>query len=109
MYQYCIGQESEGYDNFAAELDSSKNNNWPWLGGVLQDAIRKWSKRGSRQDEMVAYELHRQIDAYLDILYISHQPGYNAAQMDRCYGEWNRSSIDWTMVRYCYKRANGAD
>jgi hypothetical protein len=72
---------------------------------VIDDAIKEWTKHGIRRDEMVAYTVHQQIDAFLDMAYASHQPNFQQQQFDRCAEEWTKSSINWAMIRYCYKRA----
>jgi hypothetical protein len=103
MYNYCLKEQREGYDKLTREVEAYKS--LPWLQSVIDEAVKKWSKRGIRQDEMVAYTVHEQIDAYLDIAYLSKQPGYDKGLLSACFVKWNRSFIDWTMIRYCYKQA----
>ena len=53
---------------------------------------------------MVAYEVHQQIDAYLDVVYELHQPNFQNQVLDLCVKELTRNFINWELIRYCYKR-----
>jgi hypothetical protein len=107
MYRYCVAKENEGYAQLVAEINANRVKDYPWLSGVVNTAVQKWTKRNARQDSMVAYEIHNQLDAFLNVVFAARQPGYQQQQMERCYAQWNRMSVDWTMVEYCYKQATG--
>jgi hypothetical protein len=92
--------------NLVAEINANRSKDYPWLSGVVNTAVQKWTKRGARQDTMVAYEIHNQLEAFLNVVFAARQPGYQQQQMERCYAQWNRVSVDWTMVEYCYKQAS---
>ena len=57
-----------------------------------------------RQHDMVAYSVHKSIDAYLDLAYASKQPNFNKSAYGHCYGKWTRRHVDWNMIEYCYKQ-----
>jgi hypothetical protein len=84
MYRYCIEQEESGYDKLISELGQYKDKDLPWLAGVVNTAVTKWTKRGSRQDSMVAYEVHRQLDAFLNIAYASKN------RSEKMLNRWSR-------------------
>jgi hypothetical protein len=103
----ALNKKTKDTINWSPEIEANSKYSYPWFPGILNTAVSKWTKRGARRDSMVAYELHNQLEAFLNISYTAHQPGYQREQMERCYAQWNRTSVDWTMVEYCYKRATG--
>lgn len=98
MFEFCMNMQHEGYLKLRAEI--AKYASQPWIQDVLDAAIQEWTKRGVRDDNMTAFELHRQTDAFEDIEYAKRQPGFNADKFARCAAKWR---LDFTMVNHCYR------
>ena len=85
------------------------------MQAVVDAAIRKWTKRGMRNEEMVAHEVGQQIDAYLDIKYASEHSSFRRDALAQCQAEGSSNddpdwkAPDWRSVLYCYKKATGTD
>lgn len=78
------------------------------MSNLVSGAMQKWTKLGSRQDKMVAYEVDQQIDAYRNLKYRSaHEPGVKIGVANDCLQQWTRDYIQWQMVEYCYKQTLG--
>jgi uncharacterized protein YecT (DUF1311 family) len=107
MFNYCMSQQAEG-DSTLAQL-VAQYSAMPWMQQVVDAAIEEWTKRGMRNEKMVAYEVSQQIDAYLDIVYASKQSGFQSDALSRCSAEEQRKAPNWQMTLYCYKRATGTD
>ena len=111
MFDYCINLDSEGYDELVLLANTYKNL-W-WIEPAIGDAATYWTKRGSRQDRMVAYEVRNQVDSFREILFQSKQVSFDKALYKRCFVNWNKTSfppsnehsINWRQVEFCYKQA----
>jgi len=55
-------------------------------------------------DQFLANDRDREMLYARFTAYRPFAEGYDE-QMERCYAQWNRTSVDWTMVEYCYKGA----
>lgn len=51
MYRYCLQNQKDGYDQLTFEVNKYKDLDW--LQAVIDEAVKTWTKRGARQDEMV--------------------------------------------------------
>ena len=108
MFDSCMRDQAEGdrkLDDFVTKYSSL-----PWMQAVVDAAAKKWIKRGMRNEEMVAYQVGQQIDAYLDIKYASGQKGYKPDALAQCEAKWwSSDSPDWEMTWFCYKEATGTN
>ncbi len=107
MFNYCMNQQADG-DRTLADL-AAKYSSLAWMQQVINVAIEKWTKRGMRDESMVAYEVAQQIDAYFDIAYASKQSGFQRESLAQCLAQWGGQAPNWSMTWYCYKRATGTD
>ena len=55
---------------------------------LIDDEVSEWTKRDMRNDEEIAFILNEQIEYYLDLEYISKQPGYRADVRRQCENKW---------------------
>jgi hypothetical protein len=99
MFYFCMDNAHEGYLQYADE--ANRYGAQPWIQPVVDWAIHKWTKHGIRDDEMVAYELHQQTDAFEDLKYDMRQPSLSQDKLTACF---NQYGLEFTMVEYCYKR-----
>jgi hypothetical protein len=98
LYNYCLNVEHQGYLNLAAEY--AKYQSRQWAPAVLKAAIEAWTKRGVRQDSMVAYEFHNQTDAFEDIQYAWNHDGETGQEkINKCGNRF----ITFDKVNFCYK------
>lgn len=113
MYYDCMTHLSEA-DSTLTDL-VTKYSSLPWMQAVVDAASRKWTKRGMRDEGMVAREVWLQVDAYLDIKYASEHSGFRRDALAQCNAERSSNddpdwkAPDWTSVLYCYKKAMGTD
>jgi hypothetical protein len=113
MYYDCMTHLAEA-DSTLTDL-VTKYSSFPWMQAVVDSASSRWTKRGMRDEGMVAREVWMQIDAYLDIKYASEHSGFRRDALSQCYAEGSSSddpdwkAPDWTSVLYCYKKATGTD
>ena len=104
MYDYCIKQEKEGYDEMLYIIE--KNKNYEWLQDLKSDIIIKWTKAGVTQWRMVGYALEQELDAYLDLQYGLSHGEFNKADYNVCYTKWRESKPAdvWGMTLHCLKK-----
>jgi hypothetical protein len=101
MFDFCVAQEKKGYDDLIDAVKKYGKNEW---AASLFNAIwSEWTKRGVTQYRMVAYNMSREGDAFLDYQYEAKQPKYDAAKMAACAAEWQHHASRWTQTMYCYK------
>jgi hypothetical protein len=111
MFDYCVNLDSEGYDELVS-LSNTYKNLW-WIEPAIGDALTHWTKRGSRQDEMVAFEVRLQVDSFREMLFQSKQDSFDQELYKRCFVKWNKNpslpgtqhSVDWRQIEHCYKQA----
>ena len=104
MYNYCIGQEKEGYDKMR-ELEQ-KYSSFTWVEKLKNDIIKQWTEAGVTQWRMVGAILEKEIDAYLDIDYGLKNGEFKKDVYNACYSEWIEASPAsvWSMTRYCLQK-----
>jgi hypothetical protein len=108
MSYYCVDDQA-GADRKLHDF-VTKYSSLPWMQAVVDAAIKRWTKRGTRDEEMVVSEVGQQIDAYLDIKYASEHKGYQRDALAQCEAKWwSSNSPDWEMTWSCYKEATGTD
>ncbi len=78
----------------------NKYSDHSWIQPAVNYAVTAGTKKGARQDSMVAYELKKVIDGWEDLVYEAKQPNYDKAKYIACYKKWN---IRFYMVAHCYK------
>jgi len=62
MFNYCMDNKKEGYAEALRII--KKFQNQPWIQEVIDYAVKSWVKKGSRDDQMVAYSLQKEIDGF---------------------------------------------
>jgi uncharacterized protein YecT (DUF1311 family) len=107
MFDACMRDQAEG-DKTLARL-AAKYSSLPWMQQVIDEAIEHWTKRGMRNEQIVAFVVSQQIDAYLDIVYLSEHDGFHSDAMAGCSAKWTKQAPNWGMIIYCYKQATGTD
>ncbi len=96
-------KQTEGYGNTEERYNKySKIERVELIDEVVEFALDKWAKRKEYQMNMVAYELEKQGEAYLNIAYEVSVGNVDAQNLDRCKSKWLRQvEPQWTMVEYC--------
>jgi hypothetical protein len=103
MYNYCMERQEDGY-NDAISL-GKKYSNVADIDKIADYAVRKWLKARQYQYEMVAYEMERQIDAFLNIAYGVKSGEYSEDEVLPCLAKWYKGDEpQWDMVEYCLER-----
>jgi hypothetical protein len=98
MYSYCLDLERRGYDKLVAINQKYRRLNW--FEDAQNYAVTRWTKRGMRSDNMVAYELDRIVDGFEDLQYEAKQPSFDQRKYYSCEQQWK---FNFEMVNYCYK------
>ncbi|WP_156471300.1 hypothetical protein [Polynucleobacter sinensis] len=98
MFNYCMKIETEGYQNLTFLVQ--KYGNLPWIQKAIDSSVKNWTKKGSRQDNMVYFNLNQMIDGWEELKYQSSQPNFNKSKYQRCQQKWD---FDYNMILYCYK------
>ena len=99
MANYCQEREREGYGN-ALQL-IKKFENQKWIQDAINHAVKEWTKKGMRQDSMVAHTLQKITDGFEELVLASKKPGFNQAKYKACYSQWG---VQFNMVWYCYEK-----
>jgi hypothetical protein len=99
MYQYCLRQELDGYQEFV--FLAGKYKAQPWIQNAINYSVKEWTKKGLRQDQMVAYTLKQITEGWEDLQYESKQPNFNKNKAAACTSKW---APQYNMVTYCYKQ-----
>jgi hypothetical protein len=111
MYDYCIDKQIKGHETLV--YLANKYSSLPWMQKLIDDEVSEWTKRDMRNDEEIAFILNEQIEYYLDLEYISKQPGYRADVRAQCENKWADNAVGkghrWQMTLHCYKEAMGTD
>jgi hypothetical protein len=103
MFNYCMGRQSEGYD--AAMTNLNRYAQVPLIDAIVKSAVNTWLKPHDYQYEMVAYQIEREGEAYLDTAYGVQSGTYSEAQVAICVEQWLKpSEPQWTMVAYCLEQ-----
>jgi hypothetical protein len=100
MYDYCVERQQEGYDKFV-DL-ATKYATKPWIQQLVDFSVNQWTKHGNRNDQMVGFQLSKELDAYEDLIYEKHQPGFDPVLLKNCFTKWG---IQFSMVNHCIKQA----
>ena len=102
-FRFCMGQQNDGYAE-ALELYNKYSNVEPveLIDGVVTFALNKWAKRREYWLKMVAYEIERQGEAYLNIAYEVSAGNLSAQKLETCISKWiTDAKPQWHMVEYC--------
>lgn len=109
MYRYCMNQQEDGF--YRAKLlyrtYSAGGEKVPDMDGILAFAHSKWAhgRGGNYEWRMVAFEMKKQIDGYLETQYIASSGAVSQSGQDRCYSKWLQMGRPlWNMVAYCLKQ-----
>jgi hypothetical protein len=103
MFSYCMGQQNDGYAK-ALELYNKYSNVEPveLIDGVVTFALNKWANRKEYQLNMVAFEIEKQGEAYLNIAYEVSAGNLSAQKLATCKSKWiTDAEPQWDMVEYC--------
>lgn len=106
MFSYCMERQTEGYGD-TLELYNKYSNieRVELIDEVVGYALNKWTKRKEYQMDMVAFEIEKQGEAYLNIAYEVNAGNVDAQKLDSCKSKWLRQGEpQWTMVEYCLDR-----
>ena len=102
MIDYCMRQQREGYRDSVHYRSSYEFQGIPNMDEVISYALTKWASGRNYQFDMVAFEISRQAEAYLDIVYGLDNGDYQKSQISRCRNKWlKKSSPQYDMVKYC--------
>lgn len=100
MYNYCMERQNDGYEE-AIDL-VGRYATVPLLSEIIQSAEETWLKPHDYQYEMLAYEIEREGEAYLDVQYAMERGIYTEQQLIACSQRWLiPTEPQWTMVAYC--------
>jgi len=91
--------EIEGYKNLTFLVQ--KYGNLPWIQKAIDSTVKDWTKKGSRQDNMVYFNLNQMIDGWEELKYQSSRPNFNKSKYQSCQQKWD---FDYNMILYCYKK-----
>lgn len=94
---YCLNNKREGYEEALRLIEEFKNE--PWIQDVIDFAIKSWTKKGSRDDQMVAFTLQKEIDGFEELVLASKKANFNKKLFNACYSQWG---VQFSMVWYCY-------
>lgn len=108
MFDYCMKQQREGHQE-ALDLYarySTGSDRIAELDEIVAHADKKWGsgRRGEYQFDMVAYELEKQIEGYLDVQYLIETGGVPDSTVTACKRKWLKSKPEWNMVAYCMEK-----
>ena len=101
MFNYCMRQQSDGHDKaLSLEAKHSVNGSKPveLFDQVIQFSLEKWAKPSKYQMNMVAYEMEKQVEGFLDVDYLVSQGKTDAGLVNQCRTKW---LPQWNMVAYC--------
>ena len=103
MFDYCVTQEKEGYDNL--KFLETKYKSFEWLKNLENSIKLYWTKEGIIDWEMVHYSLNNEIEAFLNIEYGLSHGEFKKETYNSCYAMWKESSPQsvWSMTEYCLK------
>lgn len=104
MYDYCIKQEMEGYDNL--KFLESKYKDLSWLTDLEVKIKEYWTKEGVVNWQMVNYNLDKEIEASSEVEYGLKQGDFKKDYLSYCKEEWKNSESFWTMTLSCLKDEN---
>ena len=103
MFSYCMEKQTDGYGE-ALELYNRYSNieKVELIDEVVSFALDKWAKRREYQMNMVAYEIEKQGEAYLNIAYEVNAGNVDAQKLEACKSKWLKpTETVWNMVEYC--------
>ena len=106
MFSFCMEKQTDGYGD-ALELYNKYSNieRVELIDEVVGFAMKKWLKRKEYQMNMVAYEIEKQGEAYLNVAYEVNAGNVDAQKLDACKSKWLRQGEpQWTMVEYCLEQ-----
>lgn len=102
MLRYCMSKQRDGHDR-AADL-YRKYSSIKSIDAIVSFASEKWLTRREYQYDMVAYEIEKQGEAFLDVAFDYNAKKYSGPEVEACIGKWIRSDEpQWDMVAYCLK------
>ncbi|KAF0171776.1 MAG: Uncharacterized protein FD162_2860 [Rhodobacteraceae bacterium] len=102
MFRYCMTKQREGHDR-ATDL-YRKYSTIKSIDAIVRYASEKWLTRREYQYDMVAYEIEKQGEAFLDVAFDYNAKKYSDPEVEACIGKWIRSDEpQWDMVAYCLK------
>jgi hypothetical protein len=107
MYSYCMDGQTDGFE-LAKEryLKYKLENHVELIDEIAQYAVTKWATKGHKkyQFNMVAAEIERQAEAFLDLQYDISVGAVKDGALTECKSKWlKRDEPNWNMVMYCLK------
>lgn len=106
MFNYCMERQVDGYHE-ALDLFNRYSNVEPvqLIDDIVLYALDRWATRREYQMNMVAYEIERQGEAYLNIAYEVNSGNVSQQALNNCTSQWLRpGEPEWSMVEYCLER-----
>jgi len=103
MFNYCMKKQAEGYGD-AMDLYNKYKNIEPveLIDEVVAFALAKWAKPRKYQMNMVAYEIKKQGESYLNVAYELNAGNVGRPKFEACSSKWLRNNEpQWNMVEYC--------
>jgi hypothetical protein len=97
-FNWCMQGQVEGYKKIVDILNKYGDNDW--IESALNDALKSWTKKGLRDDNMVAADLEAEIDAYEDLAYEYKQSASSKNIIDKC---WSQYKNEWILIRNCFR------
>ena len=106
MFSYCMGQQTEGYSDTMFLYNKYSNiEKVERIDEVVFYALAKWATQRKYQLNMVAFEIEKQGESYLNIAYDLSNNAINTQQLNSCKEKWiSYDKPQWNMVEYCLKQ-----
>ena len=101
MYEFCMNNQREGYANAKHYIKEYKSVSF--LSEIVSYAQKKWLTRKGFQYNMVAFEIEKESEGFLDVKYDQENGIVDSKVYKRCFNKWMKKHEPlWTMVKYCY-------
>lgn len=106
MFSFCMGQQTEGYSDTMFLYNKYSNiEKVELIDEVVSYALAKWATQREYQLNMVAFEIKKQGEAYLNIDYDLNNNAIDTQKLNSCKEKWiSNGKPQWNMVEYCLKK-----
>jgi hypothetical protein len=107
MFSYCLKKNEKGYHNALALYNKYRYDKpVEKIDGVVAFALKEWVTRNKYQMNMVAHEIKKQGEAYLDFSYELSTGGIDSQTAENCKSKWlTDGEPQWHRVKICVKSA----
>lgn len=104
MFSYCMDKQRDGHADARDHIERTYSS-LDIMAEVVPYAAEKWLTREEYQFDMVAYEIEKQGEAYLNVAYGLQHAEYTEDQVMMCVAQWiTPAEPQWDMVEYCLER-----